>query len=141
MLLPDERGPQQVVDAAVEDDDVVLAHALAVHDPGDVGAGGADEEPAGLEQDAGRRGRRVAGQASGQRRQPAGEEAQVQRLVVGLVRDAEPTTRVHQPEREARRGREVAACLDRGLDVRGQGAGIEQVRRPEGMEAQRLEPR
>ena len=51
MLLADQRRTQHVVDPAVEDHDVLAADRLAVDDARDVGAGGADEEAAGLEQD------------------------------------------------------------------------------------------
>ncbi len=50
MLLADERRPQDVVDAAIEDDDDRPIDRLAIDDAREVGARRPDQEAAGLEQ-------------------------------------------------------------------------------------------
>ena len=50
MLLADERRPQDVMDAAIEDDDDRPVDRLAIDDARDVGARRPDQEAAGLEQ-------------------------------------------------------------------------------------------
>ena len=96
VLLADQHRPEDVVDAAVEDDDVVAADGLAVDDARDVGAGRADEEAAGLEQDAGVARGGVGGHAGRQCLEPLAELAEVQRGLVRRVRDAEAAAGVDQ---------------------------------------------
>jgi hypothetical protein len=50
VLLPDERGAQEVVDAAVQDGDLGLADPLAVDHPRDIRTGGAHQVAAGLQE-------------------------------------------------------------------------------------------
>ncbi len=63
------------------------------------------------------------------------------RLVVALVRDPEAAAGIDQPEREARLAGELGRELDGRRDVAGERLGVEQVRRAERVDAQRLEPR
>ena len=82
MLLADQRRAQHVVDAAVEDHDVLAADDLAVDDPRDVGAGRPDQEPPGLEQDA-RGGAWPGPRRAGRRRgEPRAERREVERRLV-----------------------------------------------------------
>ncbi len=53
VLLPDQRRPQDVMDATVEDDDRRAVDGLAVDDASDIGAGRSDEEATGLEEQPG----------------------------------------------------------------------------------------
>ena len=71
----------------------------------------------------------------------AAEHVQVERRLVVAVRDPEPATGIDQAEREAGLGCDGGRELDRRLHVCRQDLGIEQVRRPEGVHAPRLEPR
>ena len=117
VLLPDQRRPEDVVDAAVEDDDVVPSTGLAVDDAGQVGARRPDEEPAGLEQQPRlARGSGRSAQPVDDRGQAAAEPDEIERLLVRLVRDPEAAARVDEPEPRSRPGR---ASSPRQADGRG----------------------
>ena len=97
MLLADERGPQDMVDAAVEDDDRRPVDGLAVDDAREIGPGRADQEPPGLQQQAGAAQPFVVGP---RRRDPgdaAAEAVEVERVLVRFVRDPEAAARIDQP--------------------------------------------
>ena len=106
MLLADQRRSQHMVDAAVEDHDVLPARDLAVDDASDVGAGRPDQEATRLQQDPRAARGRVPGEARRDVLQPTAEEVEVEWRLVGLVRDPEPPARVDEPQPEPGRRRE-----------------------------------
>ena len=102
MLLADERRPQHVVDAAIEDDDDRPIDRLAIDDAREVRAGRPDQEAAGLEQQARVRRARDRSPSRGDLGEAGAEADQVERFLVRLVRDAEPAAGVDQPKRACR---------------------------------------
>jgi hypothetical protein len=95
MLLAHEGRPQDVMHAAIEDHDDRAVDGLAVDDPGQVSAGRPDQEPARLEQEPCLGQDRIGIPGVGDRGQPRTQPHKVERLLVGLVRDAEAAAGVH----------------------------------------------
>jgi hypothetical protein len=123
------------------DDDVAAGHDLAIDDRSDVGARRAEEEPTRLEEDPRLARPRVTRESGGQRREPRPEADQVESVVVGLVRDAEPATDVDKPERHAGVASHHFCRGDRHVDVIGEGRRVEDIRGTERVQAEQLEPR
>ena len=139
MLLPDEGGPQQVVDPAVEDGHDRAADGLAIDHPREVGAGRSDEEAPGFEQQPRIGQDRVRRPVLGDGRQSATEPDEVERLFVRLVRDPEATAGVDEAEARPDAHRQSPREADGGGDVLDERRRIEDVRRAEGVDAKEVE--
>ena len=143
MLLSDQRGPEDVVDPAVDDRDLPAPDRLPVEDPGDVGAGRTDQEPPRLDQD--RASRQRAGRPPARRSsvdQPPAQAGEVERGFPVARRGSRVR---HRRRPGAARSPSSAmivrpnsivarACVD-------QGRGVAHVRRAERMEPEQLELR
>ena len=141
VLLPDQDRPQHVVDAAVEDDDRRALDGLAVDDARQVGARRPDEEPAGLEQEPGVGQERVRRPVRDDRRDPRSQPDQVERFLVGLVRDAETAARIDEPDGRARQPGELDGRPRRRRHVLDERGRVEDVGGPEGVQPEQLEVR
>ena len=73
------------------------------------------------------------------RGQAAAEPDQVERLLVGLVRDPQAAAGVDDPDRGPAQPRELAGGASRRRGMGHERAGLEDVGRPEGMESEQLE--
>ena len=108
-----------------------------------VGAGRPDQEPAGFQQES-----RVArepgraAQSGAIASRPGAEPLEIEGVLVGLVRDPEPAARVDEPERRSPwPSASSAGRPDGRVDVLDERAGVEHVRRPEGVESEQVEVR
>ena len=127
--------------AAIEDDHGRPADGLAIDHARDIGAGRPTRKRPGSRSSRASGQQRIVRPAGGELGEPTTEPAQVERFLVRLVRDAEPTAGIDEPERRADAQRQAAGRPDRRRDVAEQCAGIEDVRRAERVEAQQVEVR
>ena len=112
---------------------------LPVDDASEVCARRSDQEAARLEQEPRLRQDRVGVPVARHLGQARAQTHQVERLLVRFVGDPEAASGIDQPKGRASRQREPPGGADSRRDVRQERRGVEDVRRPEGMESEQLE--
>jgi hypothetical protein len=118
---------------------VAAVDGLSIDDPSQVCARRPDEEAPRLEQDGRLAKDWIPPPLRGQLLESLAHSVQVERSLVGPVRDPQPSADVDEPQRCPDREGNLAGPGHRGADVIGKGVGVEDVRGPEGVHPEQVE--